>query len=137
MAVQEGRGGSLERTEVVQAIASTRHGLLATITPKGAVHTVLVNPFWLESRECIAVFSRRRSQKVVNLENRSTATITLIEGAKYFAMLGVATVVDDGDEVERCLPAFYAKYQRFPAEAADRVVIYLNVERTLGGLSLR
>ncbi len=71
---------------------------------------------------------------MVNLENRSTATIALVEGAKYFAMLGVATVVDDGDEVERCLPAFYHKYQRFPVEAVDRVVIYLNVERTLGGL---
>ncbi|WP_298210481.1 pyridoxamine 5'-phosphate oxidase family protein [Ferrimicrobium sp.] len=121
-------------TEISEAVIRIRHGVLATVTPQGAIHTVLVNPFWSEHHQAIVVFSRRRSQKIVNLGIRSTATITLVEGAKYFAMLGVATVVDGLDEVESCLPEFFRKYQRLPVRATDRVAIFLNVERTLGGL---
>jgi len=122
----------LEKTEIVGAVSYIRHGLLATITQLGAVHTVLVNPFWEESHDAIAVFSRRKSQKVANLLARTAATLTLVEGSKYFAMIGEATVADDPAVVAGCLTSFAAKYKRIPVQAADRVVIFVTVERTLG-----
>ncbi len=122
----------MENTEIIKAVSSSRHGLLATITRNGAVHTVLVNPFWEDSHNAIAVFSRRKSQKVTNLLARTAATLTLIDGSKYFAMIGDATVVDDPAIVTDCFAAFAGKYNRVPAQADDRVVIFVTVERTLG-----
>jgi hypothetical protein len=91
-----------------------------------------VNPFWEDRHDAIAVFSRRKSQKVTNLLARTAATLTLVEGPKYFAMIGDATVVDDPAVVADCFAAFAAKYKRIPVQAPDRVVIFVTVERTLG-----
>jgi hypothetical protein len=47
-------------------------------------------------------------------------------------MIGTATVVDDPEVVAACFGSFAAKYERIPAEAPDRVVIFVTVQRTLG-----
>lgn len=122
----------MDKKAIKDALSYSKHGLLATITNNGAIHSVLVNPFWESRLETIAVFSRRRSQKIVNLLARPAATLTIVEGPKYFAMIGTASVSDDPEVVAACYDSFAVKYDRIPAQALDRVVIFLTVQRTLG-----
>ncbi|MCL5972977.1 MAG: pyridoxamine 5'-phosphate oxidase family protein [Ferrimicrobium sp.] len=127
----------MESVRIIEALKRVRHGLLATITPTMSVHTVLVNPFWVEGSQAVGVFSRRRAQKIVNLSHCASATITLVEGSRYLSLMGSASVVETQVDVDACFEAFHEKYQRSPVQAPDRVLILLRVERTLGLLGVR
>jgi hypothetical protein len=124
----------LTQAAIVRAVGENRHGVLATIMPGGFVHSVLVNPFWVEDAKAVGVFSRRKAQKISNLVNRPVATITLVRDTRYLSLMGSASLVGEPDRVADCFAAFYEKYQRFPAEASDRVLILLHVQRTVGAL---
>ncbi|WP_203581911.1 TIGR03618 family F420-dependent PPOX class oxidoreductase [Microbacterium hibisci] len=102
---------------------------LSTMAPWGGIHSVPVG-FTLHEG-ILRVITSRDSQKVRNVLRDGTATISQVDGARWLAFPGVATVHDDPDEVALAV-ALYARRYRQPRVNPLRVAIQLAPVRIMG-----
>lgn len=109
---------------------------LATLTthrPDGSPHVVPVG-FGYDPEERIArIISFSPSKKARNLEARpgSRAVLCQVDGGRWLALEGTATVTDDPERVATAVAAYAARYRQ-PKERPDRVAIEIRVDRILG-----
>ncbi|MBD3941128.1 TIGR03618 family F420-dependent PPOX class oxidoreductase [Microbacterium sp. NEAU-LLC] len=111
-----------------------RHlGTLSTIAGRGGIHAVPVGFTFHDG--VVRVITSRSSQKVRNVIGSPTATISAVDGARWIAFQGMASIHDDPDEVARAVELYTARYRR-PRENPQRVAIHLVPRRLMGSAGL-
>ena len=111
-----------------------RHlGTLSTISKWGGIHAVPVGFTFHDG--IVRIITSRTSQKVQNVLRTETATVSAVDGARWIAFQGIATVHDDPAEVARAV-AFYADRYRQPRVNPQRVAIHLVPSRLMGSAGL-
>lgn len=123
-----------ELTEAGVGFVRERHiGTLSTMAPWGGIHAVAVG-FTLHDG-LLRVITSRDSQKVRNVRRDGTATLSQVDGARWLAFQGTATVLDDPEEVALAV-ALYAERYRQPRVNPLRVAIRVEPFRVMGSSGL-
>jgi PPOX class probable F420-dependent enzyme len=106
---------------------------LSTMARWGGIHSVPVGFTFHDG--VLRVITSRHSQKVRNVLRDGTATISQVDGARWLAFPGTATVHDDPDEVALAV-ALYAERYRQPRVNPERVAIHVEPSRLMGSSGL-
>jgi PPOX class probable F420-dependent enzyme len=121
-------------TESGLAFVAERHlATLSTLAPWGGIHAVPVGFTFHDG--ILRIITSRQSQKVQNVRRDPTATISQLEGAKWIAFQGTASIHDDPDEVARAV-VLYAERYRQPRVNPQRVAIHVVPHRIMGSAGL-
>ena len=111
-----------------------RHlGTLSTMSKGGGIHAVPVG-FTLHDG-IVRIITSRTSQKVHNVLRDATATVSAVEGARWIAFQGTASVHDDPAEVALAVALYAARYRQ-PRENPQRVTIHVLPRRLMGSSGL-
>jgi len=118
--------------------ASERHlATLTTLRPDGTPHVAPVGFTWDADVGLVRVITFAPSRKVRNLRAGAgggpagRAVVCQVDGARWLAFEGPATVTDDPDRVAEAVRRYAARY-RTPGDRADRVAIEIAVDRITG-----
>jgi PPOX class probable F420-dependent enzyme len=144
-------GGTKQRSQVamspeeIDAFIAEKHTLsIATVNRDGSIHMVAMWYGFLEG--CVAIESKAKAQKVLNLRRNPHCTVMVEDGQKYEELRGVTFVgkgeiVDDPDRMftlgisvfERYMGASYTEAMKPAVEAMlhKRVVVKLNVDKVV------
>lgn len=117
----------------VEFVRERHLGTLSTISKRGAIHAVPVG--FTVHDGIVRIITSRTSQKVHNVLRNETATVSAVDGARWIAFQGVATVHDDPAEVALAV-ALYAERYRQPRENPLRVTIHLTPTRLMASAGL-
>ncbi|MBW9092613.1 TIGR03618 family F420-dependent PPOX class oxidoreductase [Microbacterium jejuense] len=117
----------------VEFVRERHLGTLSTISRQGAIHAVPVGFTFHDG--IVRIITSRSSQKVHNVLRNGTATVSAVEGARWIAFQGTASVHDDLADVARAV-ALYAERYRQPRENPQRVAIHLVPTRLMGSAGL-
>jgi PPOX class probable F420-dependent enzyme len=133
--VPPGSVGSVrELTAAGVEFVRERHlGTLSTISRQGAIHAVPVGFTFHDG--IVRIITSRTSQKVHNVLRNEIATVSSVDGAKWIAFQGTASVHDAPEEVARAV-ALYTERYRKPRENPQRVAIHLVPTRLMGSAGL-
>lgn len=114
------------------AFLAERHlATLTTLRPDGTPHVVPVG-FSFDAVDGLArVITFDGSRKVRNLAAGGRAVVCQVDGGRWLALEGDATITDDPERVARAVDGYAARYRQ-PGERADRVAIEIRVDRVLG-----
>jgi PPOX class probable F420-dependent enzyme len=109
---------------------------LATLTtrrPDGSPHVVPVGFSYDPAARVARVITWAASRKARNVaaDPGGRAVVCQVDGGRWLALEGSATVTDDPDRVAAAVEGYAARYRR-PGERADRVAIEIAVDRVLG-----
>jgi PPOX class probable F420-dependent enzyme len=118
----------------VVAFATERHlATLTTLRPDGTPHVAPVGFTWDPGTGLARVITFAPSRKARNLLALpgSRAVVCQVDGGRWLAFEGPATVTDDADRVAEAVRRYAARYRQ-PGERADRVAIEIAVDRVLG-----
>lgn len=111
-----------------------RHlAILSTLAAWGGIHAVPVG-FTLHDG-ILRIITSRDSQKVRNVRRDGTATVSQVDGAKWVAFQGMASVHDDPAEVALAVALYAARYRQ-PRENPKRVAIHVIPHRLMGSTGL-
>jgi PPOX class probable F420-dependent enzyme len=117
----------------VEFVRERHIGTLSTMSKRGTIHAVPVG--FTFHGGIVRIITSRTSQKVQNVLREGTATVSAVDGARWIAFQGVASVHDDPVEVARAV-ALYAERYRQPRENPLRVAIHLVPTRLMGSAGL-
>jgi len=117
----------------VEFVRERHLGTLSTISKQGGIHAVPVGFTFHDG--IVRIITSRTSQKVQNVLRDETATVSAVDGAKWIAFQGVASVHDDPAEVARAVE-LYAERYRQPRVNPLRVAIHLVPTRIMGSAGL-
>jgi PPOX class probable F420-dependent enzyme len=114
------------------AFLAERHlATLTTLRPDGTPHVVPVG-FSFDADDGLArVITFDGSRKVRNLADGGRAVVCQVDGGRWLALEGEATITDDPERVARAVEGYAARYRQ-PGERDDRVAIEIRVDRVLG-----
>jgi F420H(2)-dependent biliverdin reductase len=122
----------------VAAFTSERHlATLTTLRPDGTPHVAPVGFSWDGDAGLVRVITFAPARKVQNLRAGAAggpagrAVVCQVEGGRWLAFEGPATVTDDPDRVAEAVRRYAARY-RPPGERPDRVAIEIAVDRITG-----
>jgi PPOX class probable F420-dependent enzyme len=118
----------------VLAFLTERHlATLTTLRPDGSPHVVPVGFVFDPGDGLARVISFAGSTKVRNLAHApgSRAVVCQVDGGRWLALEGTATVTAVPDRVARAVTAYTARY-RPPRDRENRVAIEITVDRVLG-----
>jgi PPOX class probable F420-dependent enzyme len=109
---------------------------LATLTtrrPDGSPHVVPVGFSYDPADRVARVITWAASRKARNVaaDPGGRAVVCQVDGGRWLALEGPATVTDDPARVAAAVEGYAARY-RPPGERADRVAIEIAVDRVLG-----
>jgi F420H(2)-dependent biliverdin reductase len=120
------------------AFTSERHlATLTTLRPDGAPHVAPVGFTWDVDAGLVRVITFAAARKVRNLRAGAAggpaarAVVCQVEGGRWLAFEGPATVTDDPARVADAVRRYAARY-RPPNARADRVAIEIAVDRITG-----
>lgn len=119
---------------VVSFLAERHLATLTTLRPDGRPHVVPVGFTWDGEARVVRVITSGHSRKVANLRDGPSpgrAVVCQVDGARWLALEGPATVTDDPAAVADA-EARYARRYRPPRPNPARVVIEIRVDRILG-----
>lgn len=119
-----------------QVVAFTRERHLATLTtlrPDGTPHVVPVGFTWDPGAGLVRVITFAPSRKARNVAASpgGRAVVCQVDGGRWLAFEGVATVTDDPARVAEAVRRYAQRYRQ-PKERPDRVAIEIAVDRVLG-----
>ncbi|MGN6221950.1 MAG: pyridoxamine 5'-phosphate oxidase family protein [Microbacterium sp.] len=117
----------------VEFVRERHLGTLSTMSKRGAIHAVPVGFTFHDG--IVRIITSRTSQKVHNVLREGTATVSAVDGARWIAFQGVASIHDDPVEIARAV-ALYAERYRQPRENPLRVAIHLVPTRLMGSTGL-
>ncbi|MGX5682499.1 pyridoxamine 5'-phosphate oxidase family protein [Schumannella luteola] len=106
---------------------------LSTLASDGTIHAVPVGFTLVDG--VARVITRRGSVKVRNIRERGHATISQVDGGRWFTLVGRGTVLEDAESVAEAV-ALYAGRYRQPQPNPERVAIRIEVDRMLGSAGL-
>ncbi len=150
MAEETTRDGVKQRGKIVMSQAEIDEFLLgrnsmtmSTINPDGSIHSIAMWYGFLEG--CVAIESKAKAQKVMNLRRNPNLTMMVEDGETYETLRGVtligkAEIVEDPDRIFELgvsvFSRYFAPYTEEMKPAVDmmlnkRVVVKLDVERTI------
>lgn len=120
-------------TDEQLAFLAERHlATLTTLRPDGSPHVVPVG-FSFDADDGLArIITFDGSRKVRNLAGDGRrAVVCQVDGGRWLALEGEATVTDDPGRVAAAVEGYAARYRQ-PGERDDRVAIEIRVDRILG-----
>lgn len=124
--------------EPARAFLAERHlATLTTLRPDGTPHVAAVGFTWDDERGLVRVITDGASRKARNVAAsagdpvRGRAVVAQVDGARWLALEGPATVSRDPADVADA-EARYARRYRPPRANPTRVVLVLAVDRVLG-----
>jgi hypothetical protein len=79
----------------------------------------------------VRIITNAGSQKARNAERGSPAVVCQVDGGRWLALEGRATLSADPDRVAAAVAAYAGRY-RVPGENPNRVAVEIAVERVLG-----
>lgn len=118
----------------VSAFLVERHlGTLTTLRPDGSPHVVAIGFTWDPGAGLVRVISFASSRKARNLAASpgTRAVVCQVDGGRWLALEGPATVTDDPDRVAEAVRRYAERYRQ-PGERDDRVAIEIAVDCVLG-----
>lgn len=119
-----------ELTDAEREFLAERHlGTLTTLRADGTPHVVAIA--FTYDNGAVSIISSDQTQKVVNVEERRRAVVCQVDGRRWLALEGDATVVRDAEGVAQGERLFERRY-RPVRENPTRVVIRFEVDRILG-----
>lgn len=119
--------------EVVAFVTERHLATLTTLRPDGTPHVVPVGFTW-DPEACLArIITFAPSRKARNLlaNPGSRAVVCQVDGGRWLAFEGPATVTDDPERVADAVRRYAQRYRQ-PGERHDRVAIEIAVDRVLG-----
>lgn len=138
------RGKIVMSQEEIDEFLLGRHSMtMSTINSDGSIHSIAMWYGFLEG--CVAIESKAKAQKVMNLRRNPNLTMMVEDGETYETLRGVtligkAEIVEDPDRVFELgvsvFSRYFAPYTEEMKPAVDmmlnkRVVVKLDVERTI------
>ena len=133
----------MSHDEIVEFLGGRHSMTMCTINHDGTIHAVAMWYGFLE--DAIAVETKAKSQKVLNLRRNPTMTVLVEDGETYDELRGVelvgkAEIVEDPERIWELGVSVWSRYQ-MPYEESHRpfveamlnkrVLVRLNVERTV------
>jgi len=133
----------MSQEEIDEFLLRRRSMTMSTINKDGSIHSIAMWYGFLEG--CVAIESKAKAQKVMNLRRNPNLTMLVEDGETYETLRGVtligkAEIVEDPDRVFELgvsvFSRYFAPYTEEMKPAVDmmlnkRVVVKLNVERTI------
>jgi PPOX class probable F420-dependent enzyme len=119
--------------EVLAFLADRHLATLTTSRPDGSPHVVPVGFSYDADARLVRVITFAPSRKARNLVAAPgcRAVVCQVDGGRWLALEGNATVTDDPDRVAAAVAAYSARYRQ-PGERHDRVAIEISVDHILG-----
>jgi PPOX class probable F420-dependent enzyme len=109
---------------------------LSTLRADGTPHTVAI-AFTYDPETSIArVITSGDSQKARNVARRGYAALTQVDGGRWLTLEGPARVITEPAAVADAERRYAVRY-RPPRENIKRVVLEIDVQRSLGSLAMR
>lgn len=133
----------MSQEEIDEFLLGRRSMTMSTINADGSIHSIAMWYGFLEG--CVAIESKAKAQKVMNLRRNPNLTMMVEDGETYETLRGVtligkAEIVEDPDRVFELgvsvFSRYFAPYTEEMKPAVDmmlnkRVVVKLDVERTI------
>ncbi|CAB4323217.1 unannotated protein [freshwater metagenome] len=133
----------MSQEEIDEFLLGRRSMTMSTINKDGSIHSIAMWYGFLEG--CVAIESKAKAQKVMNLRRNPNLTMLVEDGETYETLRGVtligkAEIVEDPDRVFELgvsvFSRYFAPYTEEMKPAVDmmlnkRVVVKLDVERTI------
>lgn len=133
----------MSQEEIDEFLLGRRSMTMSTINNDGSIHSIAMWYGFLEG--CVAIESKAKAQKVMNLRRNPNLTMLVEDGETYETLRGVtligkAEIVEDPDRIFELgvsvFSRYFAPYTEEMKPAVDmmlnkRVVVKLNVERTI------
>ena len=138
------RGQSvMSQEEIDEFLLGRRSMTMSSINKDGSIHSIAMWYGFLEG--CVAIESKAKAQKVMNLRRNPNLTMLVEDGETYETLRGVtligkAEIVEDPDRIFELgvsvFSRYFAPYTEEMKPAVDmmlnkRVVVKLDVERTI------
>lgn len=120
-------------TEEAEAFVRERmHATLTTLRPDGSPHVTPVGFTWDGAARLVRVitFAGARKARNVGAAPGGRAVVCQIDGRRWVALEGAATVTDDPERVAEAVRRYAERY-RVPKERPDRVVVEIAVDRVV------
>lgn len=122
-------------TPALDFLAERHLATLTTLRPDGSPHVVPVGFTWDPGARVARVIASRSTRKVRNAALGCPAVLCQLDGRRWLALEGTASVDDDADAVEDAVRRYAQRYRQ-PRPNAERVVLVVDVVRVLGGSSV-
>lgn len=133
----------MSQEEIDEFLLGRRSMTMSSINKDGSIHSIAMWYGFLEG--CVAIESKAKAQKVMNLRRNPNLTMLVEDGETYETLRGVtligkAEIVEDPDRIFELgvsvFSRYFAPYTEEMKPAVDmmlnkRVVVKLDVERTI------
>lgn len=116
-----------------QFITDYHLATLSTLAADGSIHSVPVGFTLVDG--LARVITRRGSVKVRNIRERGHATISQVDGGRWFTLIGTGTVLEDAASVAEAVELYAGRYRQ-PQPNPERVTIHIAVQRMMGSAGL-
>lgn len=119
--------------DVLAFLAEYHLATLTTQRPDGSPHVVPVGFSFDPEAQLVRVITWAASKKARNVAGAlgGRAVVCQVDGGRWLALEGPATVTDDPGRVAAAVEGYAARYRQ-PGERDDRVAIEIAVDRVLG-----
>jgi PPOX class probable F420-dependent enzyme len=124
----------MTQDEIDEFLAGRRSMSMATVNKDGSIHMVAMWYGFLEG--CIAVESKAKAQKVLNLQRNPNITMMVEDGDYYDELRGVmirgtAEIVDDPDRMFEAGVSVFERYTAPYTEAMKPAVLQMLHKRVI------
>ncbi|MBU6330541.1 MAG: pyridoxamine 5'-phosphate oxidase family protein [Acidobacteria bacterium] len=133
----------MSQEEIDEFLLGRRSMTMSTINNDGSIHSIAMWYGFLEG--CVAIESKAKAQKVMNLRRNPNLTMLVEDGETYETLRGVTLIgkgeiIEDPDRIFELgvsvFSRYFAPYTEEMKPAVDmmlnkRVVVKLHVERTI------
>lgn len=114
------------------AFLTERHlATLTTVRPDGSPHVVAIAFTFDPGSGTARIICTDGGQKVLNVERDPRVVVCQVDGRRWLALEGRATVTREADDVASAVAAFERRY-RPTAKNPRRVAIEIVIDRILG-----
>jgi PPOX class probable F420-dependent enzyme len=119
----------------LEFLAERHLATLTTLRPDGAPHVTAVGFTWDGEAGLVRVITNGSSRKARNAAAGGRAVVAQVDGRRWLALEGVASVSADPARVAEAVRRYAVRYRQ-PSENPQRVVIEIAVDRVLGSAAL-
>jgi PPOX class probable F420-dependent enzyme len=119
--------------QVLDFLAERHLSTLTTLRPDGTPHVVPVGFTWDDDAGLVRVITSRGSRKARNAAAGSRAVVCQVDGRRWLALEGAASVSEDPGDVADAERRYAGRY-RTPRPNPERVVLAIAVDTVLGSV---
>jgi PPOX class probable F420-dependent enzyme len=117
--------------DVLRFLAQRHLATLTTLRADGSPHVVAVGFAFEPEERLVRIITGAGSRKARNAAGGGRAVVAQVDGPRWLALEGSASVSDDPRRVAAAVAAYAARYRQ-PSDNPDRVVVEIAVDRILG-----